>query len=155
MSDVEDLRTIYNLHDCEGYDVIDSVSDIISKEYQAEEELYLLRKGREVHRITLTRSVPATVVSAELNIPLECDIELSKFNALDHPVYTSPGSWFVRQGFIVRSRIEDGSWVQYAFKSEGPNNLVRSEVIEYLDVAGLEYDPNTVVEFGPTKVIRS
>lgn len=152
MSDLDDLREIFGIYDCEDHDVIDAALDRISEQERASEEKYLLSKGREVHRITLTKSVPATVVKAELNIPLEHDVHLSKFNTLDSSDYQSPGAWFVRQGFIVRSKKENGYWVQYAFKSLGTNNLTRSEVMEYLDVAGLNYDPNTIVEFGQTVV---
>tara|TARA_R110002020_G_scaffold48470_4_gene138111 strand:+ start:241 stop:708 length:468 start_codon:yes stop_codon:yes gene_type:complete len=153
MSDLDDLREIFGIYDCEDHDVIDAALDRISEQECASEEKYLLSKGREVHRITLTKSVPSTVVKAELNAPLEHDVQLSKFNALDSSDYQSPGAWFVRQGFIVRSKKENGYWVQYAFKSFGANNLTRSEVMEYLDVARLKYDPNTIVEFGPTVVL--
>lgn len=152
MSDLDDLREKFGIYDCEDHDVIDVALDRISEQERASEEKYLLSKGREVHRITLTKSVPATVVKAELNVPLEHDVQLSKFNALDSSGYQSPGAWFVRQGFIVRSKKKDGYWVQYAFKSFGSNNLTRSEVMEYLDFARLKYDPNTIVEFGPTVV---
>ncbi|WP_339641835.1 hypothetical protein [uncultured Porticoccus sp.] len=152
MSGLKDLRKIFGIYDCEDHDVIDVALDRISEQERASEEKYLLSKGREVHRITLTKSVPAAVVKAELNIPLEHDVELSKFNNLDSADYQFPGAWFVRQGFIVRSKKENGYWVQYAFKSFGANNLTRSEVMEYLDVARLEYDPYTIVEFGPTVV---
>lgn len=152
MSDLDDLREIFRIYDCEDHDVIDAALDRISEQERASEEKYLLSKGGKVHRITLTKSVPATVVKAELNIPLEHDVHLSKFNTLDSSDYQSPGAWFVRQGFIVRSKKENGYWVQYAFKSLGANNLTRSEIMEYLDVARLNYDPNTIVEFGPTVV---
>lgn len=152
MSDLNDLREIFGIYDCEDHDVIDAALDRISEQERASEEKYLLSKGKEVHRLTLTKSVPATVVKAELNVPLEHDVQLSKFNTLDSSDYQSPGAWFVRLGFIVRSKKENGYWVQYAFKSFGANNLTRSEVMEYLDVAGLKYDPNTIVEFGPTVV---
>lgn len=153
MSDLEDLREIFGIYDCEDHDVIDVALDRISEQERASEEKYLLSKGREVHRITLTKSVPATVVKAELNIPLEHDVQLSKFNNLDSADCQSPGAWFVRQGFIVRSKKENGNWVQYAFKRFGENNLTRSEVMEYLDVANLEYDSYKIVEFGPTVVL--
>ena len=74
------------------------------------------------------------------------------FNNLDCSDYQSPGAWFVRQGFIVRSKKENGYWVQYAFKRIGASNLTRSEVMEYLDVASLEYEPDKIVEFGPTVI---
>lgn len=154
MSDLENLREIFGIYDCEDHDVIDTALDKISQQERASEEKYLLSKRKEVHRITLTKSVPATLVKAELNIPLEHDVHLSKFNSLDSADYQSPGAWFVRQGFIVRSKKENGYWIQYAFKSFGANNLTRTEVMEYLDVAGLEYDPNEIVEFGPTVVTR-
>ena len=59
---------------------------------------------------------------------------------------------FVRQGFTVRSKMENGYWVQYVFKSFGANNLTRSEIMEYLDVAKLEYDPNKIGDSGPTVI---
>lgn len=152
MSDLEGLRRIFGIYDCEDHDIIDVALDRISEQERASEEKYLLSKGREVHRITLTKSVPAVVIKAELNIPLGHDVELSKFNNLDSADCKSPGAWFVRRGFIVRSKKENGCWVQYAFKSFDANNLTRSEVMEYLDVAGLEYDPYTIVEFGATVV---
>ena len=99
---MDDLREIFGIYDCEDHDVIDAALDRISEQERASEEKYLLSKGREVHRITLTKSVPATVVKAELNVPLEHDVHLSRFNTLDNSDYQSPGAWFVRQGFIVR-----------------------------------------------------
>lgn len=80
MSDLEDLREIFGIYDCEDHNVIDVALDRISEQERASEEKHLLSKGRDVHRITLTKSVPATVVKAEVNIPLEHDVQLSKFN---------------------------------------------------------------------------
>jgi len=152
MSDLEDLRKIFGVYDCEDHDLIDAILDEISEEERAIQELYILEKGREIHKITLTKSVPASVIKAELNIPLEHDVHLAKFNNLDSTDYQSPGAWFVRQGFTVRSTKENGHWVQYAFKSVGANNLTRSEIMEYLDVAKLKYDQNDIDDFGPTVV---
>lgn len=106
MSDLNDLREVFGIYDCEDHDVIDAALDRISEQERASEEKDLLSKGKEVHRITLTKSVPATVVKAELNVPLEHDVQLSKFNTLDGSDYQSPGAWFVRLGFIVRSKKE-------------------------------------------------
>jgi hypothetical protein len=155
MSDLEDLREIFGIYDCEDHEVIDRALAKISEQERASEEKYLLSKGREIHRITLTKSAPATVIKAELNIPLEHDVHLSKFNYLDVADFQFPGAWFVRQGFTVRSKMENGYWVQYAFKSFGADNLTRSEIMEYLDVAKLEYDPNKIDESGPTVVTCS
>lgn len=155
MSDLEDLRKVFGVYDCEDHDVIDAVLDKISDQERTVDELYFLRKGRDVHRITLTKSVPASVIKAELNTTSEHDVHLAKFNNLYSTDYQSPGAWFVRQGFTVRSTKENGHWVQYAFKSLGANNLTRSEVMEYLDVAKLKYDQNEIDDFGPTVVTIS
>lgn len=111
MSELEDLREIFGIYDCEDHDVIDRVLAEISVQERASEERYLLSMGREIHRITLTKSAPATVIKAELNIPLEHDVYLSKFNNLDTADFKFPGSWFVRQGFTVRSKMENGKWL--------------------------------------------
>ena len=155
MDDLTYLREIFELYDCEDHEVIDAALERIIEQEVASEEQYILREGREIHRITLTNSVPASVTKAEINTLLDHDVYLSRFNHLDCSDYHSPGSWFIREGFTVRSTKEDGAWVQYAFKYSGPNNLVRSEVMTYLDVAGLEYDPDNIDEFGPTIILRS
>ena len=152
MSNLDDLRQNFGVFDCEDHDVIDAVLDKISAQEREEEEQYLIKKSRQVHRVTLTKDIPATVLKVELNIPLDEDIYLTKFNKLDSSDNQYPGSWFVRQGFTVRSKKEGGHWVQYAFKSTGANNLTRSEVMEYLDIAGLPCAANQIEETGPTVV---
>lgn len=154
MSDLEDLKKSFGLYDFEDHEVIDAILDGISEQERAIEELYFLEKGREVHKITLTKSVSASVIRAELNIHLKHDVHLTKFNNLDSADYKYPGAWFVRQGFIVRSTKENGHWVQYAFKSIGVNNLTRSEIMNYLDLAKLKYDQNEVDDCGPTIVAK-
>lgn len=111
MNNLDDLRGIFGIYDCEDHDFIDAALDRISEQERAVEEKYLLSKRREVHRITLTKSIPATVVKAELNVPLEHDVQLSKFNTLDSSGYQSPGAWFVRKDFILRSKKESEFWV--------------------------------------------
>ncbi|MBU2952737.1 hypothetical protein [Marinobacter sp. F3R08] len=155
MSNLEDLREAFGVHDCEDHDVIDAVLDKISAQERTTEEQYLIKKGREVHRITLTKNVPATVLQVELNTPLDEDVCLTRFNELDSPDSRNPGSWFVQKGFTVRSKKEGGHWVQYAFKSNGANNLTRSEIMEYLGIADVPYTPNQIEETGPVVVSRS
>ena len=153
-SDIDYLKELFELEGCEDYDVIDNVLDIIDAEEKAskEEKLDLLLKGREVHKITLTSSCPATVVKAELNTRLDEDLYLAKYNRLDSSDFHSPGAWFVHKYFTVRSKKENGNWVQYAFKKKGPNNLVRSEIIEYFEFAKLPYDPMKVSDNGAVEV---
>ncbi|MCR8914233.1 hypothetical protein FDP08_12850 [Marinobacter panjinensis] len=155
MSNLEDLREAFGVYDCEDHDVIDAILDKIFAQERTGEEHYLIKKGREVHRITLSKNVPATVLKVELNTPLDEDVCLTKFNELDSAESRNPGSWFVQQGFTVRSKNEDGHWVQYAFKSNGANNLTRSEIMEYLGIAGLSCIPNQIEETGPIVVSRS
>lgn len=154
MNDMEEYRNIFGIYNCEVHDIIDVALDKISEQERSSDEQYILSKGREVHRITLTQSVPAAVMKAELNMPLDDDVHLAKFNTLNSADCQSPAAWFVRQGFTVRSKKENGRWVQYAFKSSGPNNLTRSDIMGYLDMAGLQYDPNKIAEFGQTTVTR-
>ena len=144
MSHLEDLRSTYELHDCPDHEIIDRVLDAVSLEYRVEEEAHTLTKGRQVHRISLTNETPATVVRAEINVKLESDVSLYKYNHLESTDFDSPGSWFVRKGFTVRSTKENGCWIQYAFNSSGPTNLTRTEIMEYLDCSGLDYDPSQI-----------
>ncbi|GAA4106283.1 hypothetical protein [Zhongshania borealis] len=155
MSDLEKIREIFGIYDCQDHDIIDVALDKIMEQERVSDEKYILREGKEVHRITLTKSVPASVIKAELNVPLKYGVNLGVFNNLDDSDYQSPGAWFVRQGFIVRSKKENGNWIQYAFKSYGANNLTRSEVMEYLDITKLKYDKNKINDFGPTVVTIS
>lgn len=144
MSSIEYLRNIYNLHDCEDYDVIDQIIDIISEEDRCDEDAYILLKGRQVHRIRLSRTTPAVVLDVEININLDQDVKLENYNYLDDTRPKSPGKWFADHGFTVRSKIEDGYWIQYAFKSRGGNNLTRTEVIDYLNFANINYDVHII-----------
>jgi len=155
-SDINSLKILFGLEGCEDDDVIDSVLNIIEAEDKTSEETEfdLLTEGREVHKITLTTSCPATVIKAELNTRLDEKLRLSKFNRLDSSDFRSPGSWFVEHGFTVRSLKENGHWIQYAFKKSGPTNLVRSEIIEYFDFAGLSYDPMKVSDSGPVEATK-
>ena len=45
MSDLDDLREIFGIYDCEDHDVIDAALDRISEQERASEEKYLLSKG--------------------------------------------------------------------------------------------------------------
>lgn len=149
---MDNLRKVFGLNDCEDHEIIDAALEKIAEQERAGEEVYVLRKGRRIHRVTLTNTVPAKVVKVELNISLEQDVRLSGFNNLGDSNFESPGAWFVRCGFIVRSKMEDGFWVQYAFMSQGADNLTRSEAMEYLSFTKLAYDPSMVSEFGPVVV---
>ena len=57
MSDLENLREIFGIYNCEDHEVIDEALNKISEQERASEENYLLSKGKELHRITLTKSV--------------------------------------------------------------------------------------------------
>lgn len=156
ISDINYLKELFDLEGCEDHDVIDRVLGLIETEEKVseEEKFDLLSERREVHKITLTTSCPATVVKAELNTRLDKKLYIAKYNRLDSSEFRSPGSWFVEHGFTVRSLKENGYWVQYAYKKSGPSNLVRSEIIEYFKFAGLPYDSMKVPEFGPVTASR-
>lgn len=155
-SDIDYLKELFGLEECEDNDVIDNVLGLIEAEEKASEEdkFDLLSERREVHKITLTTSCPAIVVKAELNTRLDKKLHIAKYNRLDSSEFRSPGSWFVEHGFTVRSLKENGYWVQYAYKKDGPSNLVRSEVIKYFEFSGLPYDSMKVPEFGPVIASR-
>lgn len=154
MKTIESIREAFEIYEAEDHEVIDIALDIISQQERKPYELNTIKSGETAHRITLTKQAPATVIQVELNIVLEEDVYLSQFNILAGVDYEDPGSWFVRKQFIVRSKKENGNWVQYAFKNVGASNVTRSEVIDYLEVAGMPYDSNNISDFGPTIFFR-
>ncbi|CAM3935982.1 hypothetical protein [Pseudomonas wadenswilerensis] len=154
MGDHEYLCSLYGLEAGEDEDLIDIVLAGDTKELRAQEDISCLAPGRLVHRIWLTKNVPACVVKVELNSRLSEELNLNGFNTLSSNSPQDPGSWFVEKGFTVRSKKINGFWQQYAFASSGPQNLTRSEIISYLrDVALLEFDESQVNDYSlPTKV---
>lgn len=141
MSDFEDLCKMYGVDPSEGYDLVDVILEEDNKILKKQAEKLSLHKGRFVHIIHLTKDRPAKVKKVELNTELKETVNFNGFNYLDQETHKNPGSWFVRKGFTVRSKQEsNGEWIQYAFAEEGPVNLVRSEIIDYLNIAELEFD---------------
>jgi hypothetical protein len=53
MSDLEDLRKLFWVYDCEDHDVIDAILDKISEQERAIEELYFLERGEKFIRSLL------------------------------------------------------------------------------------------------------
>jgi hypothetical protein len=130
---------------------IDKILEEDHKVLKKQSEKISLGIGRHVHIIWLTAGTPASVKKVELNTELQERVDFDGFNYLDSDSHCNPGSWFARKGFIVRSKKINGEWIQYAFSDEGPVNITRSEVIEYLNVAELEFDEYTIPDFGITK----
>nr|WP_319495204.1 hypothetical protein [uncultured Desulfobacter sp.] len=146
MSINDDLRKIYNLSDdVPDWEVSDIVARVEDRENRIKNEEYVLKRGRVVHKIWLTQHTPARAVKAEFNKVLDCDVDLRGFNELDDPDHKNPGSWFVREGFKVRSKKQGSYWVQYAHSTYGPENLTMSDIEEYMEFSGLDSDSDSVV----------
>lgn len=137
MSDNAYLCELYGLGPERSHELVDSVLEKDERELRDREDWVSLEAGRLVHLVRLTPDSPAKVLRVEFNKVLEERLELAAFNELQGKSPDGPGQWFVGKGYTVRSRKTGGYWFQVAF---GRENLVRSEMAEYLNHARLEFD---------------
>jgi hypothetical protein len=103
-----------------------------STPYQEEDDSSLLRKGKLVHIVKLLASYPAKPVGIIWNKELKEDCFCARANHLTSKDNDDPASWFVRKGFTIRSKEEDGYWYQVIFKaSHSETYLSEPELKEY------------------------
>ena len=142
MSDHRYLCDLYDLEPSRSQDLVDVVLEKDEKALRDEHERLLLDVGRLVHLVWLTPDSPATVVRVEFNKVLGESLKFLGFNQLIGKSQDDPGQWFIDRGYTVRSKKINGYWLQVAF---GMGNLVRSEMIEYLQQhTGLDFDKSKV-----------
>lgn len=141
MSDHGYICDIFDLSPAHAHELVDIVLANDVEQERGKHDSLFLEVGRLVHLIWLSQDPPARVLKVKLNVRLTESLKFHGFNHLSIEAHTEPGSWFVNKGFTVRSKKTDGYWLQCAFASFGPENLTRSEIIEYLrDVAKLIFD---------------
>ena len=76
-----------------------------------------LQPGKLIHMVQLTGDRPAKAIRALWDITLKNVLVCHKANFLTSVDYNDPASWFVENGFTVRSMKENDKWYQVIFKS--------------------------------------
>lgn len=144
MSDKYYLCDLYGLQASQSHELVDVILEADEMAMRADQERLLLDVGRLVHLVWLTSDTPAKVVKVEFNKVLQEPLEFRGFNQLTGMAPDDPGQWFLARelGYQVRSRKVNGFWLQCVF---GGGNLVRSEMIEYLQKhTDLDFDESTI-----------
>lgn len=144
MSNHSYISDLYGLPPSQPHELIDVILEGDEKDMLAEQDRLLLDAGRLVHLVWLTAESPATVIKVEFNKVLQEPLEFRGFNQLTGMALKDPGHWFLelKIGYKVRSKKVNGFWLQCVF---GGGNLVRSEMIEYLQKhTNLDFDESTI-----------
>ena len=78
----------------------------------------ILPKGKLIHIVKLIATMPAAPVGVIWNKALAKPLECYSSNHLISSDYDDPASWFVRNGFTVRSSEFNGYWYQVIYKHD-------------------------------------
>ena len=104
----------------------------------------ILPAGKLVHIVKLIATKPAKPVGIIWNKTLTKPLECNESNHLYSTDHEDPASWFLRNGFTVRSSKVRGHWYQVVFKKDdGEAYLTIPETKEYENICS-ELNPKWV-----------